>query len=263
MNGAKTLTHVLLPVFVGLVIGGAASGNISLLIWGVVLFILDVIVGITLQYLIDRAANNDYWNSLSFEEKRKVAHALVEKTKQDMKDEGVDVDGEIKRFCDLFNREHHLGEYSGENYDHDDDQSKEDELCDELDDIYSRLKADGGARLVNNIRSDEAGAFLLDVCEQMPHAPFPHTFVKLCAISVENLNGERSIVYSFRYAPNSMCQNVFIFLVHTKDEKIRLFTVETSLSKFMLCEYSGASHLNYGPVELKNVPTRIKEILKN
>ena len=45
------------------------------------------------------------------------------------------------------------------------------------------------------------------------------------------------------------------------DAEIRLFAVETDFSAFVLCEYSGNSHLNYGCVELKNVPTRIKEIL--
>lgn len=262
MNGAKTLTQILFPLLIGLIIGGAVSGTSSLLIWGIVLLVLDIIIGVALQHAIDKESYNDDWNSLSFEQKREIAHNLVEKAKQDMRDEGIDVDGEIEKFCDDFNREHKLGKYSDNYYDDDEDEgTAENDLCDELDAIYSRLKANGGARLTNNIRGDEAGIFLLNVCATIPHAPLPHTLVGLCAISIENLDGELAIVYSFRYAPNSICQNVFIFLVHTEAEEVRLFAVETDFSAFVLCEYSGNSHLNYGYVELKNVPTRIKEIL--
>ena len=206
-------------------------------------------MGIILQYSIDSALHNDGWNNLSFEEKRTVAHSMVEKAKQDMRDQGINIDDEIKKICDEFNKKHQI--------------SVETALCKKLDNIFFKLKANGGARLVNNIKSDEAGVFLLDVCEQMAHAPLPHTLVNICSISIENLNGELAIVYSFRYTPNSICQNVFIFLVHTQNTEIRLFAVETHLSSFMLCEYSGHSHLNYGPVELKNVPARIKEILED
>lgn len=261
MNEIK-LTHILFPVFIGLIIGGAVSGNTSLLVWGIVLLVIDIIIGVALQNKNDNESYNDDWSSLSFEQQREIAHNLIEEAKQDMRDKGIDVDGEMKRFCDEFNREHRLGKYPNETSHDDDDISEENNLCDELDAIYSRLKANGGARLANNIRGDEAGLFLLDVCEQIPHAPLPHTLAWLIAISVENLDGELAIVYSFRYAPNSICQNVFIFLVHTKAEKIRLFAVETDFSNFVLCEYSGNRHLNYGCVELKNVPTRIKEILK-
>ena len=262
MNGAKTITHILFPIFIGMIIGCAVSGNSTLLVWGIVLLILDIIIGVALQHAIDKESYNDDWHSLSFEQKREMAHYLVEKAKQDMRDEGIDVDGEIEKFCDEFNREHRLGKYSDDYYDDDEDEgAEENDLCDELDAIYSRLKANGGARLTNNIRGDEAGIFLLNVCDTIPHAPLPHTLVGLYAISIENLDGELAIVYSFRYATNSICQNVFIFLVHTKAEKIRLFAVETDFSAFVLCEYSGNSHLNYGRVELKKVPTRIKAIL--
>ena len=265
MKVAKVLTHILFPLFVGLIIGGAIRGNTSLIVLGIVLLVLDIIIGVALQRAIEKESYNDDWNSLSFEEKREIAHNLVEKAKQDMRDEGIDVDGEMEKFCDEFNREHRLGKYSNKYFDDNKDevQSSGNGMCDELDAIYARLKANGGARLANNIKGDEAGIFLLNVCNRIPHAPLPHTLAPLCAISIENLDGELAIVYSFRYAPNSICQNVHIFLVHTEEEKIRLFAVETDFSAFVLCEYSGYSHLNYGPVELKNVPSRIKEILSN
>ena len=265
MNGAKTVTHILFPVFIGLIVGAAISRSGALLVWGIVLLVADIIIGITLQHAIDKKSYRDAWNNLSFEQKRKIADFLYEKTKQDMRAEGIDVDGEIKKFCDEFNREHKLGKYSGEYSDDNESGSRsaENDLCKELDAIYAKLEADGGTRLTNNIKGDEAGAFLLTICAKMPHAPLLHTLAGLCAISIENLDGQPAIVYSFRYAPKSICQNACIFLVHTETEKIRLFAVETDFLAFALCEYSGNSHLNYGPVELNNAASRIKEILNH
>ena len=83
----------------------------------------------------------------------------------------------------------------------------------------------------------------------------------LCAVSIEDLNGEHALVYSFKYAVGSICQNVHIFLVHTHAGKLRLFAVETDYSAFVLCEYVDNRHVNYGYIELKHIPTRIKELL--
>ena len=135
-------------------------------------------------------------------------------------------------------------------------------ICDRLDELYLRLKKGGGARLVERITEDEAGIFLLAICATKEHAPSPNSLSGLYVISVENLEGESAIVYTFKYFAGSIAQNVFIFLVHTADNKLRFFTVETSFP-FALCEYVGGSHCNYGQVELKDVPKRIKEVLNN
>ena len=262
MKGAKTLTHILFPLLVGLIIGGAIAGNISMLIWGIVLLVLDIAIGIVLQRFIDKASYREDWENLTFEEKMETAHALLEQTKQDMKKKGIDTDAELEAFCDEFNCKHGLGKYSTNKSD-DEDRSEEHALCDRLDDIYARLTEKGGARFIQGIRNDEAGVLLLDVCNQIPHAPPTYTLAGLFLVSVENLDGRPSIVFSFQYALNSICQNVFIFLVHDGNEKIRLFAVETDFSAYVLCEYSGNSHLNYGKLELESVPARIKEILKD
>lgn len=222
MKKVKTLTHILFPLFVGLIIGGAVSGNIALLIWSIILLVADIIVGIVLQYLIEKRDRDDEFDSLFYEENRAMANDSVDTVKQNTG----------KKMCDKFNS------------------------------IYTSLKSNGGARLINSINSDVAGEFLLDLCSQMPHAPLPYTLTRLSAVFVEDLNGYHSVVYAFEYYPNSICQNVFIFLVNTKKEEIRFFTVETDFSTFCLCEYAGDMHINYGSVELNNIPERIKEILQ-
>lgn len=51
------------------------------------------------------------WNDMSFDEKRQEARDAVNRAKQDMEAEGIDVDGEFEKFCDDFNRQNKLGKY--------------------------------------------------------------------------------------------------------------------------------------------------------
>ena len=81
-------------------------------------------------------------------------------------------------------------------------------------------------------------------------------------VAVEELDGKAAIVYAFRFCPGSICQNVYMLLVRTEEDKLRLFAVETDYANFVLCEYIGNGHRNYGPVELTDVPTKIKEVLR-
>ena len=253
MQVARVITYILFPIFLGMTIGGAAGGNGGLLACGIVFLLLDIVVGVSLQGSIERKANNDNWNNLTYEQKREKAHNAVEQAKQDLRDQGVDVDDRTEKCCDDFNRENKLGEYA-------ECTSIEDELFDMFDEIYSSLEIYGGAIFTGCMMADEAEAFLNYVCENMPYAPYVHTHM-LFLVSIENLDGEPAILYSFKYPSNGICQNVFIFLVRTKEGKIRLFTVETSFNGFVLCEYADGCHKNYSSVELENVPTRIKEIL--
>lgn len=52
MKIAKTITHILFPIFIGLIIGGAIKDNSAAWISGIVLIIIDIIVGIVLQYFL-------------------------------------------------------------------------------------------------------------------------------------------------------------------------------------------------------------------
>ena len=102
----KTITHIFIPLFIGLIIGGAVAGNKSAWIIGLILLVVDILVGISLQYLLDRQISNakpfksDEWNSLTFEEKLKSVEGSIEKEKQNMRDKGIDVDDELKKYYD-------------------------------------------------------------------------------------------------------------------------------------------------------------------
>jgi len=261
MRFINTLTKLLFPFFIGVLVVGLFSGTTDVWIWGCGGLILNIIVGTITQYIIENVSptSEQRWERLTFEEKRAVAQSIIEEIKEQMRKEGIDVERETKEFCDEFNKENG----SGRNSEPSQRAKKENSwgvLCEQLTKIYLELKEHGGARLANITDNDEAIKFLFTVCGKFDYPPIPPTLYRVFCVSVENLNGEEALVYSFEYNPRSMCQNVYVFLVRTKAGRIRLFTVETS-NPFALCEYSGYSHVNYGQIELKDVPTRIKEIL--
>lgn len=47
------ITHILLPLFLGLIVGGLIGGSPAIWITGIALLVLDIIVGVALQYLIE------------------------------------------------------------------------------------------------------------------------------------------------------------------------------------------------------------------
>ena len=262
MNGIRILTFLAFPLLLGLLIGGAISGDSGLLTWCIILLVLDVIVGVVTQHSVEKAMYNDDWNYLSFDEKRARAQKTIEKAKQEMSDEGINVDQEMEKLCDELNEEYKLGKYANEKNGCSKSRSKENELFMRFNAVYSQLKSSYGITITfKNIRTDKAGVLLLDICDQMSHAPQQYALFGLYEIFADNSCGFSSIVYKFLYNQHSICQNVYIYLVLNKDLNIRFFTVETHFSDFVLCEYSGNSHLNHGRVDLGSVPMRIKEIL--
>ena len=58
MRGILKLTQILPSLLIGIIIGGAIKGDRSLLLWGIGLLALDVVVGITLQYFVDKRSRD-------------------------------------------------------------------------------------------------------------------------------------------------------------------------------------------------------------
>ena len=275
MKGLITLTHILSTLFFGMFIGGLIVGT-DLWVTGLVLLIIDIVVGISLQHSYEKSVIDKYSSIIAEEDDEDINSIDIESDNFDFNDdqnEKTDNDEDNEKENDdkysyesLINNlirkmencygDGTLGYVKGINplYEKDNVILQQN--------IYKDLQ-DNGAQLVDSVGDSEAGIFLRDLCLQMEHAPIPRTLMPLCAITPEDLGEEKAVVYSFRYHLSSYCENVFIFIVKTKDDILRFFTVETSCYKFMLCEYADSRHLNYGTVELKNVPARIKEILNN
>ncbi len=53
MRTLLKLTQMLPMLFIGLIIGALIRDNSTLLLWGIVLLIGDVVIGLILQYLVD------------------------------------------------------------------------------------------------------------------------------------------------------------------------------------------------------------------
>ncbi len=54
MHKAITVTHILFSIFSGMVVGAVIKGKSSFLILSVILLVTDIVVGITLQYLVSK-----------------------------------------------------------------------------------------------------------------------------------------------------------------------------------------------------------------
>lgn len=63
MKIAKTITHILFPVFIGLIIGGAIFKNTAAWVSGLVLLIIDIIVGIAIQYFMQKPLYSSNYSS--------------------------------------------------------------------------------------------------------------------------------------------------------------------------------------------------------
>ena len=59
MKTLKTITYILATVFIGLIIGGVIFKNTAAWVSGIVLLAIDIVIGIALQYYLNRQVSND------------------------------------------------------------------------------------------------------------------------------------------------------------------------------------------------------------
>lgn len=135
------------------------------------------------------------------------------------------------------------------------------EICGTFDERYSELIEEGGSHKIQGLFRDKLGFLLMDVCALLPHAPHPGSIVMIDSAFTSRLDEIPAIVYTFHYNPNSIGENALLFLVRTKERKIRLFAVETHGGQFYLCEYRDFSHLNYGIVDPEKLADKVAEKL--
>lgn len=248
MHTVKTITHILFPIFLGLIVGGAILDNTAAWVSGIVLLILDMIVGIGIQYLTEKYAaaknrNNDY-------------SAFIEQLKRNYSDDDA-TNLSIEDSDDMphDNPDKTRGEVPYSN------NFKMTDLIEKMPDIIYRLKIEGGARFFNTaFDDDEAAKFLLNVCMQTPNTPPLIYFSGLYQVSPYDLNGTPALMYFFRTHIGAYGMILRVILVRHSDYKIRFFTVETDYMPF-LCEYKDGLHLNYGTTTLQDLSEKLTSIL--
>lgn len=138
------------------------------------------------------------------------------------------------------------------------------EICAIFDERYRELAAERDLHKIKGLFSDELGFLLIEVNEFLPYAPLLGSIMTIDFAVASKLDETPVIVYAFHYDPNSIGENAFLFLVRTKERKIRLFTVETHCGRFYLCEYRGFGHINYGVVDLEELVEKLaQELFEN
>ena len=55
MKGLITLTHLLFTVFIGVIIGGIIIGSQATWVTGIILLVVDMLLGMILQYFYQRS----------------------------------------------------------------------------------------------------------------------------------------------------------------------------------------------------------------
>lgn len=238
------LTQILPPLLIGFIIGGAISGNTSLLVGSIILLVADIIIGISLQAIYDKLQRTNTQGNWTTKDAEALQRAFIEMIKKDNDNDTHFDKGVPSR-----------DEFTGE------DRSGWDDICNKFERAYSDLEKHQGviSAPYHKAVEDVAGAILLDVCNHLPHAPLVHTLWNLCKIYTDRINTSHVLVYKFLHRQSSICENAYIFLVHHRDT-IRLFAVETDLGPYVLCEYYGYRHINYGRVRLEEIATKIEEI---
>ena len=245
MYALLKITQILPCLLIGLIIGSAISGDTALLGWSIFLLVADIVVGISLQFIINNRnskATSKKWSPEDSEALYKLLLATVNQDNGGYTDSDADLSD---------------SDFTEEEY-----EQKPDDICSKFERAYSDLEKCRGSvyTTFNKALSETYGAILLDVCNHIPHAPLSHTLVNFYEISTNKINGCNAIVYTFLFHQNSMCENVNIVLVH-HNETIRLFAVETDIQRYVLCEYYGYRHINYGFVSLGEIETKIGKIL--
>ena len=88
MKAALVITHILSVILPGLIIAGIIIEEPLLWVWGLLLLIVDIIVGVLLQRRKDEKELFEIaWNSLSYEEKCDAVREALEASVEQMRHE--------------------------------------------------------------------------------------------------------------------------------------------------------------------------------
>lgn len=239
-------TYIAASIFAGGIIGSLIVGNGMCLVVCAILLAFDIFIGISLQFVCDNKQLNERSKQMYIGNDSGTVHnrANTEKVQS----------------CNAAFSKAPSSEKQRD-YQPNDDVLKNNKTCAKMCAIFLKERAQGDIRVIHNKRKDEAHAFLRNLCRTMEHAPSLFSLDDIIAVSTGILNARPTVVYFFDHSPISICQNAFVLLVFTKENTVRFFTVETSISTYVLCEYSGNRHINYGPVDIESVQERISDLL--
>ena len=223
VENLKKFTHIMFSVLLGALFGGIITERKSVWVTCLILLILDVIVGITLQYLLDNPKTPTVNNSVNEANFNNLAKTLIETNPLEESNNSSSSANYFMEFV-LANAI---------------------DINKEFNIIFSKFVGKG----FQSIAQDDASISLLQKkCSTMIYSPNltdPYIPSKILA---KYFSDSKTIIYRFpSQLINMIGQTQSILLIQIKYNSIRLFTIETN-SPPCLCEYSHGSHLNYGPI---------------
>lgn len=298
MKKLITITQILMPILIGCAMGSCISGNSDSSNAFFILLILDIAIGISLQVALEAKENNKKEQAREKIKDFILFSALAEVLKENNDEEKKQSNNIIPQKSyldkdDLFDDEDEDDLSDDEDEDDEDDlfdEDDEEELRDEDNEedeyneeyekfygldvsdnlkwlrdkfyqVYSNLVSNG-SRATKNIYEDEAGDFLICMCNEMQHSPSKFSFMNISAVSACIFKDNTAIAFSFNFGGNRLGELLRIYIVHTKHDRLRFITIEKSFP-FALCEYSSAKHYLHGQIEPNTVHQKINELLEN
>lgn len=123
------------------------------------------------------------------------------------------------------------------------------------------MNGNGHAMNISSLYGNEPGGLLLDTCKHMRHAPVLSSIINPVAACSDTFGEYHVLLYLYRISMFSMCENAYVILILCND-RLRMFTVETHGTSYMLCEYCDGKHCNYGMVSLPTLPQTLLQIIK-
>lgn len=279
MKTLITITQILMPLLIGCTMGSCAVGNTDASNTFFILIILDIAIGISLQVAFEAKENNKKDKARENIKDFILLSALAEVLKEN-KDEEKEQSNNIIPQKSYWDEE----EEDTDLFDDEDDEEEEEELSekdseeyekfygldlsdnlkwlrDKFYSVYSNLILNGN-RATKNIYEDEAGDFLMSMCNEMQHAPSKFSFMNISAVSACAFKDNTAIAFSFNFVGNRLGELLRVYIVHTKHDRLRFITIEKSFP-FALCEYSSSRHYLHGQFELNTVHQKINELLEN
>ncbi len=280
MRFVAKLTGVLALPLIGVIIGGLIVGNSATWGWGLALFAVDCIVGMVAQYIADQRDMRFARELMEIAEEVYAEQGEGEESKEEYEiedendgdeelefeeecglekeDLGEDLTAlrkrEMQRIIDIMKKNGSVDEAQ---------RMKNNGMLERFHSHYERLSAlPESGRAICYVEDDPSAELLFEVCASMPYAPRRHDFFEAIAVLAVEIEGAPAIWYALKPRGGGI-QYASVFLVRSKSDKIRLFSVEPSAHTLFLCEFADGRHINYGDVRPADFRDRIGEILKN
>lgn len=230
MKKIITLTHILFPFFGGGVLFLLIVGRFDKIgVWAFFL-VADIVLGCILQYFVDKKEEEKAKEIITEMFKESIKQEILERGEELITTNQTKFYDERKALIDIHVKINELG----------------------LENFNSNKTLQG-----------QAISFYKSIVSKLPYGGQKLAHENIMDVVAEDVGNNFVLVYECDYLPYVMCQNAQVILVETENKGIRVFTLETSFMGYVLCEYTGTAHNNYGSVDANSFRPLLLDIINN